>query len=96
MIESALQILTAIGFIRATDERPACYLPVSAVSNYRLHELRHKLRAYAKDRINIQPACDEQMQIRTILDGADESWAKTCGDTTLPDLIRIEKKERNE
>jgi len=96
MIESALQILTAIGFSRATDERPACYLPVSTLSNYRLHELRHKLRAYAKDRINIQPACDEQMQIRKILDGADESWAKIYGDTTLPDLIEIEEQERKE
>ncbi|MEX2334145.1 MAG: hypothetical protein WD600_07805, partial [Pseudohongiella sp.] len=87
MIESALQILMAIEFIRATDESPPCYLPVSTVNNCKLHELRRKLRFYAKDRLDIRSCCEEQMQIRKVLDEAEASWAETCGDITLPDLI---------
>lgn len=93
MIESALQILMAIGFIRATDENPPCYLPVSTVDNCRLHELRHKVRTYAKDHPDNQSCCAEQMQIRTILDDADDSWRQSCGNTTLKELIKSEDDE---
>lgn len=93
MIESGLNILMAIEFIRATDENPPCYLPVSTVDNCKLHELRRKLRAYSKDHADTRSCCEEQMLIRKILDQADESWAETCGDTTLPDLIAKSDKE---
>ncbi len=93
MIESALQILMAIGFIRATDEEPPCYLPVATVDNYRLHELRHKVRAYAKDQPVNPSYCAEQMQIRKILDDADEKWVETCGNTTLKDMVASDKND---
>lgn len=88
MIESAVQLLTAIGFIRATDDNPPCYLPVSAVDNCRLHELRHKVRTYAKDQPDKRSCCAEQIQIRNILDDADNSWRQSSGNTTLKDLIK--------
>ncbi len=93
MIESAVQILMAIGFIRATDESPPCYLPVSTVDNCRLHELRHKVRNYAKDHPDSRSCCAEQMQIRAILDDAEKTWRQSCGDTTLKDLIKSEDHE---
>lgn len=93
MIESAVQILMAIGFIRATDENPPCYLPVSTVDNCRLHELRHKVRTYAKDQPDNRSCCAEQMQIRKILDDAENSWSQSCGNTTLKDLIKSEDHE---
>ncbi|MBC53679.1 MAG: hypothetical protein CMQ34_07580 [Gammaproteobacteria bacterium] len=93
MIESAVQILTAIGFIRATDDSPPCYLPVSTVDNCRLHELRHKVRTYARDQPDNRSCCAEQMQIRKILDDADNSWSQSCGNTTLKDLIKSKDHE---
>lgn len=93
MIESAVQILMAIGLIRATDENPPCYLPVSTVDNCKLHELRHKIRSYAKDQPDNRSCCAEQMQIRGILDEAEQSWSKSWGDTTLKDLIKSEDHE---
>jgi membrane protein len=93
MVESALQILLAIGFIRATDENPPCYLPVSTVDNCKLHEIRHKVRTYARDQPDNRSCCAEQMQIRTLLDKADKNWVDTCGDTTLKDLIKSEHNE---
>lgn len=93
MIESAVQILMAIGFIRATDENPPCYLPVSTVDNCQLHELRHKVRTYAKDQPDNRSCCAEQMKIRGILDEAEHSWRKSWGDTTLKDLIKSEDHE---
>ncbi|OFE11536.1 hypothetical protein PHACT_13420 [Pseudohongiella acticola] len=93
MVESALQILLAIGFIRATDENPPCYLPVSTVDNCKLHEIRHKVRTYAKDKPDNRSLCAEQMQIRTLLDDADESWSETSGNSTLTDLIKSEANE---
>jgi membrane protein len=93
MIESAVQILMAIGLIRATDENPPCYLPVSTVDNCKLHELRHRIRSYAKDHPDNRSCCAEQMQIRGILDEAEQSWSKSWGDTTLKDLIKSEDHE---
>lgn len=93
MIESALQILTAIGFIRATAEDPPCYLPVATVDNFKVHELRHKVRAYAKDQPGNRSVCAEQVQIRNILDDAEEKWIETCGNTTLKDLIASENND---
>lgn len=94
MIESALQILMAIGFIRATDESPQCYLPVSTVENCKLHELRSKVRAFAKDHPENRSCSEEQLQIRRLLDDADANWQESCGNTTLKDLIAGEHNEQ--
>lgn len=93
MIESALRVLMAINFIRATEDDPRCYLPLAAVENCRFFDIRQRLRAHAKDHPDTRHSCDEQQQVRKMLDDAEELWASDDGNKTFTSLISSEKND---
>jgi membrane protein len=86
--ESALATLTAIDFLRSTDEDPVRYLPAHSVDRIKVCELRQRLRNWSPDVLASARLSTEQQQIRSFLAEVDQHGADHLGDLSFCDLIR--------
>jgi membrane protein len=91
VLENATDTLTAIGFIRATDEQPRRYLPHHSVEDVPLNDVRVLLRQHGGHGQETQVLTPEQRQIRTFIQDIDSQWAISSANTSFRKLLEQEQ-----
>ena len=94
VLETALQALTDVGFIRVTDEQPRRYLPQYSIEDSSVGELRQRLRRRSNLPLNQRVLTREQVQIHQLLTRVDEHWAESGNDLSFRQLLEQQKPDQ--
>jgi membrane protein len=96
-INDAIAVLTAIDFIRSTNEDPARFLPCGSVEEFTVLELRERIRNYADELVhtNIRPPA-AQMRINQFLQDAEHALQEKMGHERFLDLAIQHEKDQAE
>lgn len=90
VIETAINALIDVKFIRATDEQPRSFLPHHSVEDSSINALRKRLRERSNTKLAQKSISSEQNQIRQFIQDMDEQWAQASGEITFRQLIAQE------
>lgn len=94
VLESALNTLVDIGFIRSTAEDPRRYLPLASVEHMAILELHMKIRQHAFDRLPVHDLSREQLAIHRYLEDARTALSEAVGNQQFLDQHTTEPREQ--